>query len=125
METEEDNPISGDELGSQLIGLKSKENPLFKKNVLYGVIVAAAVVVLVVIIIIVAASSNSSNSKGKSKGTKIAEIDCEYNIQKTDQNTIILGTNFKKSTDFDIYINGTLIKYSKEFILGNMHFLFD
>ena len=37
-----------------------------------------------------------------------------YDILST-ENTVLLGNEFNKNSDFDIYIDGTKIKYSKEY----------
>jgi hypothetical protein len=69
------------------------------------------------LIIIVIVNSN----KGLSKKEILGEIECVYYIENNEQ-TDILGKDFKKESDFDIMIDEKLIKYSKTYnfeTLGN------
>ena len=73
---------------------------------------ALALILLIVIIIIATSSSgNSDNSRKEVLG----EINCIYDIETTSKSSLILAENFKKENNFDIEIDGEIIKYSKEF----------
>ena len=50
----------------------------------------------------------------------MAQINCIYNIQNVNEDSIILGNEFNKNSDFDIFINNQKIKFSKEFKFFNM-----
>ena len=101
------------ELSSELTGLNKGEKEQRKKQLIIGISVGAVFIILLIIILIVALSGGSSDDDSSSLPT-IGEINCEYDILSTEA-TIILGNEFNKNSDFDIYIDGTKIKYSKEY----------
>ena len=116
----EEIPLGDNELSSELTGL-NKES-FFNKKMLIGII-ATSVFLVIIIIIILAIALNKDDSKNDSKNeddnkvprTKIAEINCVYDVQIITGNTVLLGANFKKNTDLDIFIGNNSIKYSKEY----------
>ena len=108
------------ELSSELTGLNKGDRE--KKKKLLIIIGLATVTVLlitiIIIIIIVSAKDNNSNNDNNNNNENlesIAEIKCIYDIQNINENTLLLGNEFIKNTNFDIYINDDKIKYSKEY----------
>jgi hypothetical protein len=101
------------ELSSELTGLNKGEKEQRKKQLIIGISVGAVFIVVLIIILIVSLSGGSSNDDSSSLPT-IGEINCVYDILST-ENTILLGDEFNKNSDFDIYVEGTKIKFSKEY----------
>ena len=110
---EDENPISGGELSSQLTGLNKEISSQRKKLIIISSIVFAIIVLIVIIIIIVSSSSSSSSSGDDSKQddesnkekVKQGEINCVYDVKSTTRNTILFSNEFKKDSDFDIQID--------------------
>ena len=99
------------DFSSNISGLK---NSPWKKEIIIGIICALMVISLIIVIIIVAVSSSSS--KNSEKKDEIGMINCIYDIQTTALSTFILGMNFIKESEFDIYIDGEKIKFSKSYL---------
>ena len=101
------------ELSSELTGLNKGQSELKKKQLIIGIAAGSLLAVLIIIIIIVA-STTSSNKKSSPK--IIGEINLIYDVSNTFDAIEILGKEYKKDpSDFDIYINNTKIKYTKEY----------
>ena len=97
---ESNEPITTDELNSELTGLNKGQKEQKKKQLILG-IAAGSFLALIIIIIIIIASSSSSK-----KRTKKGEINLIYDVKSTFRPTQILGDDFKKeSSDFDIIID--------------------
>ena len=101
------------------VDIKSKKffDKLDKKKLAYISIISLIVIAIIIIIIIVALSSSEDKNEEEEEKNKISpkgEIICEYDVKSTEINTIILGQNFTKPTDFEIEINGEIINYNKE-----------
>ena len=107
-------PLTAEELSSELTGLIQEDSKFKKPQILIAIGVAALIVILLIVIIIIVStsSSNSSDSDGK---PFFGEIRCLYDIKTTSQNTKILGDEFVKNDDFDIFIGGKSIKFAKEY----------
>ena len=120
MEDNEDSFMGGNELNSQLTGLN--KGYLSKKAKIFITITIFSIIILISIlnIIILAKNTNDSNKSndsddGNNNLEKLAEINCIYDIQDINKNTILLGNDFIKTSNFDIFINNEKIKYSKEY----------
>ena len=112
METDENNPLTPDELNSELTGLNKGQSEANKKQLMIIIGAVAAVIVLIVIVIIVVAASSSSSKSKKVQG----EIKYVLDVSSFNKETAILGDEFdKKNYDFDIFIDDKLIKYSKKY----------
>ena len=93
--------------------IKSKTSfwdKLDKKKVAKIAIISFSVISLLIIIIVIAISLAKDK---KNKKPSIGEIICEYNIQDTKKETMILSKDYIKTTSFDIVINNKAIKYNK------------
>ena len=89
---------------------KKEISPFKKKLIISGVI--AMFIIIILIIILIAVKDKPSRNFQESLG----EISCEYMIEDTSKNIILLGNDFKKeNNDFEIYINKKRVKYSKEY----------
>ena len=111
MENNEEIIIGDNEINSQLTGL-NKGNATKKTKILLFTGISTLLLILIIIIIIIVVKNINNNKKNEYD--KIAEINCIYNIQNKKE-TIILGNEFVKNSEFDIYINGQKIKYSKKY----------
>jgi preprotein translocase subunit SecG len=104
-------------IGDMFDGKKNKK-PLSKKEkmtIFIGIIIGILIVFCIIIIIVLANSKRNDEDKEPEKD-KIGEIYCIYDITTTKNPTKLLGDEFNnKDSDFSIYINGELIKYSKEY----------
>ena len=53
-------------------------------------------------------------------------MNCLYEVKSNTEHTKLLGNDFNKNSDFDIFIDGIKIKYSKEYkfnSIGNHYVL--
>lgn len=113
------------EIGSELTNLNKGEKEKLKKYIIIGVSIGSLFIMILIIIIIFLANSNSSNSNNSKDHDIpilpiIGEINAIFNIQKITEETYLLGNDFKKDSDFDIYIDGKAIKYSKEYKFNSL-----
>ena len=110
----DDAPLTAEELNSELTGLISDDPKLKKTKIMIAIGIAALIVILLIIIIIIASTGSGNSSDGNGKPF-FGEIRCIYDVQTTSQETKILGDEFVKTDDFDIFIDGKVIKFSKEY----------
>ena len=102
----DDDHFGGEEIRSELTGFnKGGDMDQKKKQIIIGVAFSAILVIILVIIIVLA----TMNPKKKTK--YIGDINCVYDIQTLE--AMIISDEYKKSTEFDIYVNENLIKYEK------------
>ena len=101
-------------------GIKKKEN-MFPKNkkLAIGGIIFFLIIFFSVIIFILFKLINLPKSD-KSQKKILGEITCKYNIDKSEEFVFILGKDFESLSEFDISIDGKIIKYSKEFYFGKI-----
>ena len=112
-----DEPITSEELNSELTGVNKGEKEERKKQLIIGIVAAVLLLSIIIFIIIVAASGSKGDSTDKEDTDfqVIGEIKCLYEIRSNTENTLLLSDEFVKNTDFDIYIDNKKIKYSKEY----------
>ena len=110
----DDAPLTAEELNSELTGLITDDSKQKKTKIMMAIGAAALILILIIIIIIIASTSSSKSSDDNGKPF-FGEIRCIFDIQTTSQNTKILGDEFVKNDDFDILIEGKIIKFSKEY----------
>ena len=124
----EDDKFMSDEINSELTGVNKGEKEKKKKLIIIGVSCAVLLIIAVIIIIIVSVTK-SDDDKRDNKGEggeedekeeedeKIddayGEINCIYDIQTPNSDTMIISEEFTKSNDFDLYIDGKINKYTK------------
>ena len=117
METDENNPLTPDELNSELTGLNKGQSEANKKQLMIIIGAVATIIVLIVIIIIIVASSSSSK---KAKNV-LGEINYFLDVSSFNKETAILGEDFdKKNSDFDIFIDDKLYFVALSFELLNI-----
>ena len=100
--------------------LLDKDNSKLKQKIIIGITVFLLLSIFIVIFLILLTKS-SDNEPSERISSSIGEIICTYNIESTSSNTIILSNYFTKSTDFDIEIDGKIIKFSKEYKFQNLN----
>ena len=111
----EEGTLQGEELNSELTGLNKGEKEQKKKLfIIGGILTALFIIILVIIIVVIASGSKGSNDDNQTLPS-IGEIICVYYVESSNKNTILLGNDFQKNSDFDIFIDGTKIKYTKEY----------
>ena len=112
-------PITQEELNSELTGLNKGEKEERKKQIIIGIVAFVLLLAIIIFIIIVASSGSKGGSDKEDKEDTdfqvIGEIKCLYEIRSNTENTLLLSDEFVKNTDFDIYIDNKKIKYSKEY----------
>ena len=109
----DDAPLTAEELSSELTGLVKDDSKLKKTQVMIGIGVAALLVILIIIIIIVAATSGGNEEKPSSLPV-YGIIKCIYDVSSTSE-TKILGDEFTKSFELDMYIEGKIQKFAKTY----------
>ena len=124
-----DEPITQEEISSELTGLNKGQKEQKRKELIMGIIFGSIFLVVIIIIIIVSATSSNSDDEEKKTtpddggdediptptSPSIGEINCVYEILTTSQNTLLLSNEYSKTSDFDIYIDNKRIRYSKEY----------
>ena len=118
-ETKDENPLLND-INSADLGLEKNKFPLKYVIIVGGILI---LVFTIIIILIIAFSNKNSSPDSKTDNDdngdrhenqiEIGNIYCKYDIGSENIETKILGDEFNKISDFDIYINGNKIKYSK------------
>ena len=86
-------------------GIREKQT-INKNMIIIGTISFFVILLLIIIIIIIVEKTNKSK-------THLGDIVCFYDINKINTDIEILGKEYNKSSDFDIFIEGEKIKYSK------------
>ena len=94
--------------------LLDKNSSKLKKKLIIG-ITAFLLISIFITILLILLTKSSNNESSERKSSSIGEIICTYNIESTSSNTVILSNYFTKNTDFDIEINGKIVKFSKEY----------
>jgi len=84
--------------------------PVRSKN---SIKLATGIVILIIVLIVVISLLSLLINKSKSKF--IGDIFCVYNITNENENIKLLGSKFKKTTKFDMYIDNIKIDYTKEY----------
>ena len=111
-----DNPLEDDfSLGDVIQDRKPSSTKM--KFILIGTITSIILIALIIIIILLT-KNKSSDDKPKPiprEPSKIAEINCIYEIDTTTKNISILSNEFNKSSKFYIFINGEDIPFSKQY----------
>ena len=82
-----------------------------KKIISLIVIISLIIISLIIILIILLSSSKSYKSE-------IGQINCKYDVKIKNKDINILGEKFEKNSEFDIFIDGKLIKYSKKYVFA-------
>ena len=88
----------------------SNKTKINKKLISLIVIISLIIISIIIIILIVVLSSSKSNK------TEIGQINCNYDVKIKNKEINILGEEFKKDSEFDMFIDGKLIKYSKKYV---------
>ena len=100
-----------DESSEKIIGPKKKT----KKAILISIILASIIILLIILLLIILLSSSNSSSEENYIKNKKGEIKCIYDIPSNSRKIQILGQNYEKTSEFDIYIDNALINYLKEY----------
>ena len=108
-------PITGEEIKSELSGLNSDDNKLKKKQVIIGVSVMAFLIVLITIILIIVSSGSDDGDNSEQSGSVIGEINCVFEIENNDEKTKLFGDNFQSNSGFKIFIDDIEQKYEKAY----------
>jgi hypothetical protein len=119
-EKENDDPFIINDINSQEFKDNKWSN---KKKIIIGATLASLILVLVIIIIILVSRNGRGNDNKEDENKeeqnhdlndKIGEIECIYNFDYEGE-TQILSNEFKKSSEFDIYIGDSKIKFTKSY----------
>ena len=99
------------------------QKPLMSKwkiNLIIGIALGLIILVAIIVIIVISAGSSSKSSSGGDdrESEKVGEIFCIYEINSKGT-AQILGNEFSKNSDFNIFVNGELIKFSKEYTFNS------
>jgi predicted nucleic-acid-binding protein len=97
---------------------KISNNKIMSKQILtIGGIIFISIVVLIIIIVLL--SISSKNDKEEKVKNVIGQIICLFNVQHQNQKVKILGEEFKKTSDFTLYIDEQKINQNlKEYIFN-------
>ena len=118
----EDQPTLKEELSSELTGLNKGEKAQ-KKKLIIGLSIGIGILVIIAVIIIIVAVSGKDDGETEDDFPKdqIGEINLKYDVQTITENTILFGGEFQKgSSDFDVYIDGKQIKYSRYYKFSSL-----
>ena len=110
MENEEEEQIVGlNDVDSAIIGKKTISPK--QKIIIFSAIGIISFIIIITVILIIVFSKSNSDKNLVLKGV----INCLYNIDKTSSKTQILGVDYSKSSNLELFIDGEKIKYSKEY----------
>ena len=122
------------DINSDLIGLKKDNILQKKKNLFIGIAAGTIFLVILIIIILLIVKGPKNEEKGGQKdkdkdkederdpSTLVGLINCIYDVNSISENTLIFGDEFNKENDFDVYIDGTKVKYSKEYKFNSTNY---
>ena len=102
--------ILKNEVKSELTGFNKGEKAHNEKLLMLAVGIGSLLIIIIIVIIIIVVLTNRESNK-----KIIGEINCLYFVETLNEPILLLGNDFKKESDFDIYIDNKLIKYSKEY----------
>ena len=112
-------PISGNELSSELIGL-NKGSDTQKIKLIAAILGITIFLVVIIIIVIAITQKRDKKSEKNSPKEVLARIYSIYDAQTTSLEVPLLSEEFDKKFDFDILINNEKIKYSKKYKFSSM-----
>ena len=111
---EDENQLVINDINSLNSGKNTAKSPFsWKKIFLFGAIICFIIIIIIILIIFLSKKSKSSDEE--KERPDIGKIICTYEPMSDGK---ILGDDFIKISDFDIYINGTKMKYSKIYDLA-------
>ena len=97
--------------------INPKKEKLKKKTIIMGVVSLISILILLLIIIIIIISSKTKNgneNENEIPKKVIGLINCVYDIQTTKTEINILSEEYNKDSNFDIFIEGKKIEFSKK-----------
>ena len=111
----EEETLNQKELSSELTGLNKGEKDRKRKQYIIDISLSVLAFIIFIVIIIVSTSNSRDDEKNREDMSEIGEISCIYEIKTNDRETMLLGNEFIKNSDLDIYIDDIKIKYTKEY----------
>ena len=122
---QDENLLNINDINSAGSGLKNNNPsklPWKKFLIICGILLFVIIAIFILIFILTKKNSNNNENKEKKQeeeenNSKIGRIKCLYNKYRGDIQ--ILGEDFIKNSDFDIYINNTKMNYSKVYNLNS------
>ena len=118
-EKEEIFNINTDQLSTPSMRQLNKKIDL--KKIIIGVTGLLALIIIIIIIILAISGGKNDDPENESKNDelrKIGQINCIYDIEYNTQKTILLSEYFNHNQDISIYVDGTKIKLSKEYLFN-------
>ena len=92
-----------------------KKPPMSWKKIIFISSIFLIIIISIIVILLIIfknSSDNNDSNKENSEKNEIGTISCIYDISEKNE-VKILGDEFNKISNFDIYINGNKEKYSK------------
>ena len=114
-----------EELNSELTGLNKGEKAKRKKQIIIASALSLLFIIIIIVIIILI-NTGSNLDEDTSNLELLGEINCIYDVQSISSNTLLIGNDFIKNDEFDIYIDNKRVKYSKDYkfdTIGRHHLL--
>jgi len=118
-EKEEIFNINTDQLSTPSMRQLNKKIDL--KKIIIGVTGLLALIIIIIIIILAISGGKNDDPENESKNDelrKIGQINCIYDIEYNTQKTTLLSEYFNHNQDISIYVDGTKIKLSKEYLFN-------
>ena len=100
-----------------LINIKNNKNKKINQLVIFTIITAISALFIFVIILLLKLPNSQKNRNRILSQTKkaIGEISCIYNVNEIDKEISLFGDTFIKQSEFDIFIDGEMINFTKKF----------
>ena len=111
---EEENQLVINDINSLNSGKNTTKSSFSWKKIFVISAILFFIIILIIILIIFLSKKSKSSDKEEER-LDIGRIICTYEMIN---DVKILGDDFMKISDFDIYINGTKMKYSKTYDLA-------
>ena len=105
---ENDSERQFEDFSSNITGVSKKQK--LNKIILIGIMSFFAILILIIILIILALKNS-----GDSNNNSLGEIICIYDIKSINKDVHLLGDEYIKDSNFDIFIDKQKIKYSKNY----------
>ena len=111
-----------EEINSELTGFNKGDKEKKRKQIILGIVLGLIFIIVLVLIIVLARKSSGDNEEKTDPDKKdeeeeeskvLGEINCIYDVQTINFETLLFGKDFKKESDFDVYIDKKKIKNGK------------
>ena len=94
---------------------KKDEISPWRKKLIIGAVIAMFIIIILVIILLAVRSSLNEKEESENKDNILGEIICRYIVEDSSKETMLLGNEYEKGGDIDIFIMKKKVDFTKEY----------